>query len=108
MNCKICQSQLQVIKGRTHQPYANTCTPSPWFSFTEVQCPNPNGRQNVIISEGARNTSYNVVLELSCNLGKRFIDGTDQKNIRCMADGQWNDSLSSCQGKGFSSKVADL
>ena len=89
---------------KTHVHHA-----SPRFSFTEVQCPNPKGLQNVIAVEGAGNTSYNVVLELSCKFGTRFIDGTDQKNLRCMSDGQWNDSLSSCQGKVFfSSKVADF
>ena len=86
---------------RTNEPYKNACIPSPMFSFTEVQCPNPKGLQNVIVVEGARNTSYNVVLELSCKFGTRFIDGTDQKNLRCKSDGRWNDSLSSCQGKDF-------
>ena len=41
---------------------------------------------------------YNMTITYVCGDNTRFWDGHRVKVIRCMANGEWNETLTSCEG----------
>ena len=68
------------------------------FSFTEVQCKDPDDLQNIILNGKQDKYGYQSMLTIICETGMRFLDGTEKKIVECNSEGNWNQSLSSCKG----------
>jgi len=70
-------------------------------SFPVVQCEEPltpvNATATGLERDGA-SYNYNATITYQCDIGLRFYDGLTWKAIRCMEDGNWNDTLLSCKG----------
>ena len=69
-----------------------------YIPITEVQCRDPNDLENIILNGKQDKYSYQSMLTITCDVGMRFLDGTEKKIVECNSEGKWNQSLSSCEG----------
>ena len=70
------------------------------FSFAlhlESQCPDLSVIQNIEVSSLEGDESSSVVV--SCQQGHVFQDGAHNVTLMCTENGQWNNTVPSCQGK---------
>lgn len=67
-----------------------------YLSVPVDQCPTLSIPAHGAVS--TKLTDYGIVVEVKCDTGYHFVDGTTSLAIECVANSQWNVTMQECQG----------